>query len=234
MRLARHLAVLLTVGVVGCAVPATEVLPNASQAIDRPATVEEVAVRVSVPRPTTTPYVVPIADAARAGWGGTHATYRATDIFVVGGCGASVVSPVNGRVLDVRRVDAWTAAVDNPATRGGRSVAILGDDGVRYYLAHFDTIIAGIDPETEVTANMPLGTVGETGRTSACHVHFGISPPCPEREFSVRRGAVWPFPYLDAWKLGEQLSPAAEVATWTAANSTGCADASSHPNAADS
>jgi hypothetical protein len=56
-------------------------------------------------------------------------------------CGADVVSPVNRELIEVRRVNAYDPTVDNPATRGGRSISILGDDGVRYYLAHFDTIV---------------------------------------------------------------------------------------------
>lgn len=199
-----------------------------------PAAVSEPADRVSVPPPTTTPYVVPIADPKLAGWNPTHASYPATDIFVSGifvsgvsgGCGATVVSPVNGTVLEVRRIDAWTSAVDNPATRGGRSVAVLGDDGVRYYAAHFATITETLRVDDRVEVGAPLGTVGKTGRASACHVHFGISPPCPDKEFSIRRGVVWPGPYLDAWRRGEQLSPAEEVATWVLANPTACADAS--------
>ncbi len=198
-----------------------------------PAAVSEPAERVEVPKPTTTPYVVPIADPNQAGWNPTHATYPATDIFVWGGCGSTVVSPVTGIILEVRRIDSWTSSIDNPATRGGRSVAILGDDGVRYYAAHFDTITAALDVDDRVEAGAPLGTVGETGRASACHVHFGISPPCPDKEFSVRRGTIWPGPYLDAWRSGEQLSPAEEVAAWVLAHPTACADASAHPNAAD-
>jgi murein DD-endopeptidase MepM/ murein hydrolase activator NlpD len=199
-----------------------------------PATASEEAARVSVPEPMTTPYVVPVANPSTAGWNPTHSTYPATDIFVGGGCGGTVVSPVNGRILEVRRVNSWTASVDNPATRGGRSVAILGDDGVRYYAAHFDTIGSEIVVDAAVTAGLPLGTVGRTGRAGACHIHFGISPPCPDKEFSVRRGVVWPYTYLDAWSRGEQLSPAEAVDAWLQANPDGCAAASAHPNAGDS
>lgn len=135
------------------------------------------------------------------------------------------MSPVPGVALEVRRVDSWDPAVDDPATRGGRSVAILGDDGARYYLAHFDTIEEAIEPGARVEAGQQLGGVGDTGRTSACHVHFGISPPCPEAEWSIRRGVIWPFPYLDAWRAGEQASPAEEVAAWSAANPDACAAA---------
>ncbi len=195
--------------------------PFERSAVATAATAETAATRVSVP--TTTPYVVPIAQPDLAGWNPTHSTYPATDIFVVGGCGATIVSPVNGEVLEVRTIDAWSPEVDDPATRGGRSVAIRGDDGVRYYLAHFATIAEGLGVGQRILAGLPLGTVGDTGRASACHVHFGISPPCPRPEWSVRRGVVWPHPYLDAWKAGRPLSPAAEIADWLASNPTACA-----------
>lgn len=182
--------------------------------------------------PTTTPYVVPVVDVAAAGWGTTHSAYPATDVFLA--CGSALVSPVNGTLLEVRRVDAWSADVDNPATRGGRSISIRGDDGVRYYMAHFDTIDASLEPGVRVTAGQSLGTMGTTGRSSACHLHFGISPECPGREWSVRRGAVWPYPYLDAWRRGEQVSPVDEVTAWSAANPDACALAMADPFAADS
>ena len=206
-------------------------------AIDDPAVVEAIAERgeqivvTSVVPPDTTPYGLPVADGASAGWPDTHTAYPATDVFL--GCGATLVSPVYGTVLEVRRVDGYDPAVDNPATRGGRSVSILGFDGVRYYLAHFDTIAAGLEVGDEVALGEVLGTMGDTGRTSACHLHFSISPPCPGKEWSVRRGVVWPYPYLDAWRRGEQLSPADEVAAWVAANPNACAEAMADPFAPD-
>ena len=209
----------------------------ALSAIDRPATVDEWAVRgtrlpVGDPElPTTTPYGLPVADVDAAGWGDTHSAYPATDIFV--GCGAALVSPVWGTVLEVRRVDSYDPAVDNPATRGGRSVSILGLDSVRYYLAHFDTIDPDLAPGDEVSIGRTLGTMGDTGRTSACHLHFSISPPCPGKEWSVRRGVIWPYPYLEAWRRGDQRSPATEVAEWLAANPSACADAMADPHAPD-
>jgi len=130
-------------------------------------------------------------------------------------------------------VDSWDAAVDNPATRGGRSVAVLGDDGVRYYVAHLDEVDPMLALGTRVEIGQRLGTVGRTGRTSACHLHFGISPPCAGKEWSVRRGVIAPARYLDAWRAGDQLSPADEVATWLVNNPTACADAMADPEAAD-
>lgn len=182
----------------------------------------------AAPSPVTTSatavttYVVPVAPAELADWNPTHAAYPATDIFVAGGCGATVVSPADGVVVEVRTVDEWSAAQDDPATRGGRSVAIVGDDGVRYYLAHFATVFDDVVVGRRLGAGTLLGTVGDSGRASACHVHFGISPPCPQPEWSVRRGVVWPHPYLDAWQAGRSLSPAAEVEEWSAANPVAC------------
>ncbi|MDX2380120.1 MAG: M23 family metallopeptidase, partial [Acidimicrobiia bacterium] len=166
--------------------------------------------------PTTTPYGVPLRILDSAGWGDSHAGYPATDIFA--SCGAEIVSPVNGVAIEVRAVNLWDPDVDNPATRGGRSITILGDDGVRYYLAHLDEIDAAVSPDGDVVVDQRLGTVGLTGRTSGCHVHFGISPPCPGKEWSVRRGAIPPAPYLDAWRAGSQFSPVAEVTHWTVDN----------------
>jgi peptidoglycan LD-endopeptidase LytH len=178
-------------------------------------------------------YVVPVSPADQAGWNRTHSGYPATDIFL-GGCGGTIVAPTDGTVLEVRRTDFWDPAVDNPATRGGRSFSMLGDDGVRYYMAHFETIAEWVVPGERVTVGTPIGTIGTTGRSSACHVHFAISPPCPGPEWSVRRGVVWPYPYLDDWRAGGQTSPAAEVAQFLASNPNACAEAMADPYAADS
>jgi len=179
----------------------------------------------------TTAHRVPVADVARAEWGTTHASYSATDIFV--SCGAVLVSPVDGVVLESRRVDAYDPQVDNPATRGGRSVAIVGDDGVRYYLAHFQSIDEGIEPGVGIAVGQRLGLTGRTGRASACHVHFGISPPCPGKEWSVRRGVVWPYRYLENWRNGGQRSPVEEIEQWVASHPSACAEAMADPYASD-
>jgi hypothetical protein len=74
--------------------------------------------------------------------------------------------------------------------------------------------------------------MGRTGRASGCHLHFAISPPCPGKEWSVRRGVIAPWSYLDAWRRGEQLSPAAEVAAWSLAHPDACQAAMADPNSA--
>jgi murein DD-endopeptidase MepM/ murein hydrolase activator NlpD len=180
----------------------------------------------------TTPYRVPVADVGAAGWATTHHDYPATDIFVR--CGAVIVAPVNGVIVESRRVDSWVRSIDDPATRGGRSVTLVGDDGVRYYMAHFQSIDAGIEPGVRVAIGQRLGLMGESGDASACHVHFGVSIPCPSKEWSVRRGIVWPYPYLNDWRAGGQRSPVAELEQWSAAHPDACAIAEADPHAPES
>jgi murein DD-endopeptidase MepM/ murein hydrolase activator NlpD len=174
-------------------------------------------------------YRFPVQDVRAASYVPEHHDYPASDIF--SGCGATVVAPVDGDLLEVRREDQWSAATDNPATRGGRSVSLVGRDGVRYYFAHFDTIDPSLEPGSSVTAGQVLGGMGRTGRASGCHLHFAISPPCPGKEWSVRRGVIPPWRYLDAWRRGEQLSPVSEVRTWVGEHPNACRDAMADPDA---
>ena len=78
-------------------------------------------------------------------------------------------------------------------------------------------------PATVAGEEMPDADTGPGARAGDArggptHLHFGISPPCPDKEWSVRRGVVWPYPYLDAWKAGTQLSPVDEVTRWATAH----------------
>jgi murein DD-endopeptidase MepM/ murein hydrolase activator NlpD len=180
--------------------------------------------------PTAITYRFPVENVAAAGYVAEHHDYPAADIFQ--GCGAAIVAPVDGVILEVRREDSWSARTDNPAARGGRSVSLLGRDGVRYYFAHFQSIEALLEPGSTVTIGQRLGAMGRTGRASGCHLHFAISPPCQGKEWSVRRGVVAPWRYLDAWRRGEQLSPAAEVAAWSQAHPDACHAAMADPDAA--
>jgi peptidoglycan LD-endopeptidase LytH len=77
-------------------------------------------------------------------YGQTHHGYPATDIFAP--CGASYLAPYPGRVDEVNRVDEYDPALNLGPTRGGLSVSILGDDGVRYYGSHFSAIDEAIQP----------------------------------------------------------------------------------------
>lgn len=151
-----------------------------------------------------------------------HANYRAADIFATTNCGTPLLSPVDG-VIDEVQHDAYDRATDDPALRGGNAVSIIGDDGVRYYLAHFETFEPTTVTDARVEVGALLGTMGTTGRSGACHLHFGLSLPCPDHgDWWIRRGVIWPDRYLDAWKSGENLSPLDELQEWFAEHPDAC------------
>jgi peptidoglycan LD-endopeptidase LytH len=158
----------------------------------------------------------------------SHANYQATDIFAGAGCGTRLLSPVTGTVDEVLP-NVYDPAVDDPATRGGNAVSIIGDDGVRYYLAHFQAIDPAVTPGARVEAGDFLGEMGDTGRASACHLHFGLSMPCGNGDWWVRRGVIWPDEYLTAWRDGENLSPLPALQEWFAQYPDACASIENTP-----
>jgi murein DD-endopeptidase MepM/ murein hydrolase activator NlpD len=141
----------------------------------------------------------------------SHHDYPASDIFTQRGC--RFVAVTSGRVDEVSAVDRWDPGTDDGATRGGLSVSIVGDDGVRYYGSHLLRIGAGIRPGARVRPGQVLGLIDNSGdaRYTPTHVHFGLSWPTRPGVWWVRRGEVWPQRYLAAWRAGRDLSPAAEV-----------------------
>jgi murein DD-endopeptidase MepM/ murein hydrolase activator NlpD len=164
-------------------------------------------------------YVFPVADCA-VNYARAHHDYAATDILAKKGC--KFVSPVNGVIDEVNRVDLWSGKTNLGIDRGGLYVSVIGEDGVRYYGSHLISVVASIQPGVAVKAGQILGKVGSTGsaRGTAPHLHFGISWPTPSQPnvWWVRRGVVLPWKYLDAWKAGKDLSPAKAVAAAIAKN----------------
>jgi murein DD-endopeptidase MepM/ murein hydrolase activator NlpD len=170
------------------------------------------------PTPTPTPtrtaaplhYVFPVAGCA-ASPSTSHHDYPASDIFTKKGC--RFVAVVRGRVDEVSYTDRWSPSHNGGALRGGRSVSIIGDDGVRYYGSHLLRIAAGIKPGARVKAGQTLGLIDNSGdaKYTPTHVHFGISWPTRHGIWWVRRGMVWPQRYFKAWRSHQNLSPAAEV-----------------------
>jgi murein DD-endopeptidase MepM/ murein hydrolase activator NlpD len=162
-------------------------------------------------------YVFPVT--GHVSYARTHHDYPATDIIAA--CGLRYMAPINGVVLEVTRVDTWKASTNLGPTRGGLSVSIKGDDGVRYYGSHFSKVDSFVKPGLRVKAGEQLATVGKTGDASGCHVHFGISPVCAGTgDWYNRRGLIYPWPYLDSWRKGGELSPVAAVNAWQ--KSHGC------------
>lgn len=156
-------------------------------------------------------YVFPVADCA-VKYTRFHHDYPATDIQAKKGC--AFVAPINGIVEDVNLKDIWSGKTNLGQDRGGLSVSIIGDDGVRYYGSHLSKVEVGIAPGVQVTAGQKLGEVGSTGsaRGTAPHLHFGISYPTAPGDWKIRRGVLYPWKYLDAWKTGKDLSPAKAIA----------------------
>ena len=180
--------------------------PQAAAAPARPAPTRTPA----RPTPTATAarsYVFPVQQTKKVNYGRYHHDYPAADIFCP--IGSSFVAPTDGVVDYVSRVDVWKPSTDDPAVRGGLSVAIIGDDGVRYYGSHLSSVAKGIEPGVRVRAGQLLGYTGKSGdaRFVAPHLHFGISHPTTPEDWRVRRGEVSPYPYLRAWQRGESLTP---------------------------
>lgn len=143
-----------------------------------------------------------------------HHNYPATDILTHSGC--NFVAPTAGVIDEVNRVDRYSWKSNKGADRGGLSISMIGDDGVRYYGSHLSSIPTNNVPGFRVAPGDLLGKTGNSGdaRGTKPHLHFGISWPTPSGKniWWVRRGELYPWPFLDAWKAGKELSPAASVA----------------------
>jgi murein DD-endopeptidase MepM/ murein hydrolase activator NlpD len=155
----------------------------------------------------TAKHVFPVQSDGKISYGRFHHDYPAADIFCQ--IGSVFVAVTDGVVDYVSREDVWDPKVNDGATRGGLSVAIIGDDGVRYYGSHLSQIADGIAPGVRVVAGQQLGLTGKSGdaRYTDAHLHFGISHPTTPEDWQVRRGEIPPYDYLHAWQRGEDATP---------------------------
>jgi len=180
------------------AVPAAGALPTPGKPLVKPS-----------PKPAR--YTFPVI--GKSSYSRSHHDYPASDIMTA--CGHKFVAVTSGTVLAVTTKDVWKRSVNAGATRGGLSVSMRGDDGVRYYGSHLSAIGSGIRPGARVKVGQTLGKTGDTGDASACHLHFGISPPCAgQGDWWLQRGTVWPWSYLDSWRKGGTKSAVAAVKAW--------------------
>ncbi len=156
-------------------------------------------------------YVFPI-QGCKVTYAHSHHNYPATDILGPKGC--KFVAPTAGYIDEVNRVDRFSWKTNLGADRGGLSISVIGDDGVRYYGSHLSKIPVEMVSGLRVNAGDLIGYLGATGDAKglAPHVHFGISWPTPTGIWWVRRGELYPWKYLDAWKAGKDMSPAKAVA----------------------
>jgi Membrane proteins related to metalloendopeptidases len=141
-----------------------------------------------------------------------HHDYPAADIFCPSG--SVFVAPIGGVVDFVSVRDDWQPKTDRPEQRGGLAVAVVGDDGWRYYGSHLQSIAGGIRVGTRVTEGQLLGHTGSSGnaRYTSPHLHFGISRSTTPLDWKIRRGEIPPYKYLKLWAAVERrdaLRPAA-------------------------
>jgi murein DD-endopeptidase MepM/ murein hydrolase activator NlpD len=159
---------------------------------------------------TSHSYVFPISG-CQVTYAHSHHNYPATDILTKVGC--AFVAPTSGIVNEVNRIDRYSWKHNLGKDRGGIYISILGDDGVRYYGSHLSKLAVGMLPGVRVVTGQMLGTVGSSGdaKGTAPHLHFGISWPTKVGIWWVRRGELYPWPFLDAWRAGINLSPAKSI-----------------------
>jgi peptidoglycan LD-endopeptidase LytH len=190
----------------GAAAPSTAA--PATSALAAPTTTAGTAPTARKPDPVR--YRFPVAG-CRASYANAHHDYPAADMFTRRNC--TFVAPVAGRVDEVTRTDRWDPATNRGADRGGRSVSLVGADGVRYYGSHLEAVLPGVAPGLRVRAGQPLGRIGNSGsaRVTDVHLHFAISWPTRPGIWWVRRGVVPPARYLDSWRTGGNLSPVKAV-----------------------
>lgn len=159
------------------------------------------------PVPSALEHIFPVQPPSVSDYNPGHHDYPATDIFCP--VGSRFVAVTAGKVDFVSRTDPWDPGVDDPSTRGGLSVAIVGDDGVRYYGSHLSEVAEGIEPGVRVRAGELLGLTGDSGNAAGTspHLHFGVSHPTFPRDWAVRRGEIDTFPLLQAWAAGGNVTP---------------------------
>jgi murein DD-endopeptidase MepM/ murein hydrolase activator NlpD len=183
--------------------------PTPTATITDTPTATATATQTPTPSRTKNPhkYVFPVRPQEKADFAeGGHA-YPATDIFTA--VGSDFVAVTSGVVDFVSYADTWDPATNDEAVAGGLCVAIIGDDGIRYYGSHLSAIASGIRRGARVEAGQLLGLTGKSGnaRNTPPHLHFGISHPTYPEDWKTRRGELDPYPYLVAWSRGEDVTP---------------------------
>ena len=148
-----------------------------------------------------------------------HLHYPAVDVE---GCYARILAPTAGFISQLHRLDKWAPENDSPGTRGGLTITVQGDDGIRYFFSHLGRI--KVLKNQRVAAGDWIGVMGSSGnaRVTRCHTHFGMSRVCPLAEVYLLQGEIWPQKYLNAWKNGEQLSPRKEIRKLERKDPLGC------------
>lgn len=94
-------------------------------------------------------------------WGVLH-PHNAVDIANV--CGTPIVASAEGLVVDVS-LDSWSEGY-------GHNIVIEHPNGVKTRYAHLDKVFASLGDY--VKQGEQIGTMGQTGDATGCHVHFEV------------------------------------------------------------
>lgn len=99
--------------------------------------------------------------------------------------GIDIVAP---RGTPVRSAAGGVVWRTSDSIRGGISVTVIGDDGVRYFYTHLDSIADGIERDVRVGTDTVLGYVGNTGNAvaTAPHLHFEVGLPIEGERYRWR------------------------------------------------
>ncbi len=199
------------------ALPPTQTAPSPTATLVPTPAPSATPLPTDTPLPTATPavtptpegyvYVFPVQPPSVTNYVDYHHDYPANDILAP--LGTLVVAVTNGVIDEVNYTDRWDPATDDPAWRGGLFISIIGDDGIRYYGSHLNSLVPGLEAGQRVRAGQPLGTIGQSGDAAGTdpHLHFGISHPTFPGDWSIRRGEIDPYPYLQAWQEGQSVTP---------------------------
>ena len=152
--------------------------------------------RIQILPPALTQPMAPLLTAAGGVFPvrGPHSYGTATNRFggardhggqdVLAACGTPLVAALAGEVTHV-----------SSQSRAGNYVVIRADDGTSQAYMHLRA--AGtVAPGQRVLAGQPLGEVGQTGRASACHLHFELWTAPGWHQGGQ---AIDPLPLLRAW-----------------------------------
>ena len=120
--------------------------------------------------------------------------HKGIDIF--GPKGEPVVSPVDGVVSKINKRDRG---------KGGKTITILRDDGLSFYLSHLDTV-GDFEYDEPISAGQQVGTLGNTGNAKGTHPHIHFSVYGPKGYWRDNRD---PWPYLKS-TLGTIVSKTPE------------------------
>jgi murein DD-endopeptidase MepM/ murein hydrolase activator NlpD len=152
-------------------------------------------------------YVFPVRPTLNMTYTPIHHDYPATDIFCP--VGYDYLAVTDGVIDYVCEKDEWTPSDNIASTRGGLSIAFIGDDGVRYYGSHLSKISPDVKVGVRVVAGQVLGQIGDTGnaKPEGPQLHFGMSQPTSPADWKTRRGEILPYPFLVLWEKESVIAP---------------------------